>query len=124
MNTVITVGVAAWIVTALAWYGFLRIVAFNLLDPLTVVGIFLPFSATLLAVLCQTDLIPWDKFWLFSVVLLAYLIGARVATRNFRLESFRVRIITTLARIRHREARAILLATFAITLLLALLGLA
>jgi hypothetical protein len=123
MNTVITVGMTTWILTALVLYVFLRRVAFNLFDPLLVLAIFLPFSASLLAVLCQTELISWDKFWLFSLVLLGYLGGGYLASRNFRLEAFRAQIIATLASIRGSEAKAILLATLAITMVLALLGL-
>src|ERR1700752_318103 len=109
MNTAITVGITTWVLTALAWYVFLRRISFNLFDPLIIIGIFIPFSASLLAVLCQTELVPWDKFFLFAVVLLAYLAGGFIATYNFKLEAFRARIIVTLASIRGREAKAILL---------------
>ncbi len=123
MSDPIVVGIVTWILTALVLYGFLRRVAFNLFDPLLVVGIFLPFSASLLAVLCQAEAIEWDKFSLFSMVLLAYLAGGYIATIGFRQDAFRSLIVSTLTSIPRKQARALLIATLLLTLLLALLGL-
>jgi hypothetical protein len=120
-DTILT-GTTAWVLAGLCYYLFLRRTIYNLLDPLLVVNIAVPFSAALLAVLCATELVPWDKLTLFSTVLLAYLVGGRIAAAFFGRESFREAIGTALAGIREREATAVLFITVGVTLIVAALG--
>jgi hypothetical protein len=118
----ITIGTLTWCVTALCCYIFLRRTVYNLLDPLVVVNIAIPFSAALLAVLCSTQLVTWDKFTMFCAVLLAYLAGGRAVAAFFGRESFRQTIAAALADIRQSEATAVLVITVAVTLVVAALG--
>jgi hypothetical protein len=120
-DTILT-GTLAWALAGLCYYLFLRRTIFNLLDPLLVVNVAVPFSAALLAVLCATQLVPWDKLTLFAAVLLAYLVGGRVAAAFFGRESFREAIGNALAGIREREATAVLVITVGVTLIVAALG--
>jgi hypothetical protein len=119
----IALGVVTWMITGLCFYLFLRRTIFNALDPLVIVNIALPFSAALLAVLCVTELVTWDKFILFTAVLLAYLAGGRIAGAFFGRGSFRETMITTLADVREREITAVLVITVVVTLVVAVLGL-
>jgi hypothetical protein len=123
LTDTILIGTSAWAIAGLCYYLFLRRTIFNLLDPLLVVNIGVPFSAALLAVLCATELVPWDKLTLFAMVLLAYLVGGRVAAAFFGRESFREAIGTALAGIREREATAVLVITVGVTLIVGVLGL-
>jgi hypothetical protein len=123
LTDLIALGVATWVIAALCFYLLLRRAIFNLLDPLVVVNIALPFSAALLAVLCATELVTWDKFTLFVAVLLAYLAGGRIAAAFFGRGSFREALSTALADIREREITAVLVITAGVTLIVAVLGL-
>jgi hypothetical protein len=116
-------GVFAWGLTALCCYLFLRRAIFNLLDPLVLVNVAIPFSAALLTVLCITEVVTWDKLTLFASVLLAYLVGGRMACAFFGRESFRTAIDGALADVRESEVTAVLVITVGVTLLLAVLGL-
>jgi hypothetical protein len=122
LNATITSGVVAWVLAALCGYLFLRRTLYNLLDPLLIVNIAIPFSAALLAVLCTTEVVSWDKFTLFAVVLLTYLVGGRAASAFFGRESFRQTIGTVLSSIRESEVSAVVVITVAITLVVAVLG--
>jgi hypothetical protein len=119
----IAIGVGTWIAAALCYYLFLRRALFNLLDPLLLVNIAVPFSAALLAVLCATELVSWDKFTLFAAVLLAYLVGGRIAAAFFGRGSFRDAVSAVLGDIREREVTAVLIITVGVTLVVAVLGL-
>lgn len=121
-DTILT-GSVAWVLAGLCYYLLLRRTIYNILDPLLVVNIAVPFSAALLAVLCFTELVAWDKLTLFAVVLLAYLVGGRVAAAFFGRESFREAIGAALAGIREREVTAVLVITVGVTLIVAVLGL-
>jgi len=123
LTGLIEVGAFAWLVAALCCYLFLRRAIFNLLDPLVLVNVSIPFSAALLTVLCVTDVVSWDKLTLFSLVLLAYLVGGRVAAAFFGRESFRNAISATLGDIRESEVHAVLIITAGVTFILAVLGL-
>jgi hypothetical protein len=115
-------GIAAGLLTALVYYAFVRRATYNLLDPLLLVGIFIGFSATFLAVLCDTGVVPWDKFGLFSVVLLGYLLGGWLATSVFKLETFRKVLNDAVAQFRRSEIIAMLALVGLLTLLLAILA--
>jgi hypothetical protein len=124
LSTWLLIAIAAWLVTAGVAYGMLRRVTYNLLDPVIVVGISMPFSAALLSSLCALGLVPWDKFVLFAGVLLAYLAGARSIGALFGRETFRElveRVISGFSRI---EIFSVLFVTLGLTLLLAVLGVA
>ena len=114
--------IAAAIVAALLVYGFLRKAVYNILDPLIVLHFFIPFIAAQLVVLCTAGLVPWDKFSLFWLTLIAYLAGARLAAAFFGPNTFRELIVSTLALVRRREVHAILLLTVGATLVLAALA--
>jgi hypothetical protein len=116
------VGGGAWIVSALIYWAGMRKVILNVFDPLVVAGISVAFSAALLAVLCDTGLVSWDKFVLFSLALCAYLLGARFAGAFFSQESFRDAIHAAVSQISRLEINVVLLATVAATLVLAILG--
>lgn len=111
-------------VAALACYAFLKKASYNILDPLIVQAIFLPFSASLLFVLCATHLIPWGKFLLFSACMLGYLLGARVVTSRFRRGVFRERLNAVVSGFTRAELNALLLFAVLLTALLALIALA
>jgi hypothetical protein len=115
--------IIAGILAALICYAFLRRATYNLFDPLIVTNISIPLSAALLAALCSTELVTWDKLWLFAAVLLAYLLGARVVSAFFGRETLRQAIIDTLSAIRRNEINVILTVTVSLTLALAVLGL-
>ena len=123
MTSLVTVAIAAWLGTGLACYAFLRRISYNILDPLIVISIFLPFSASLLVVLCATNLVPWSKFVLFVSVLLAYLVGARISAWNFPRSSFRKHIRFATEDFTRSEITALLVSAVAMTLVLAILGL-
>ena len=123
LTNLIALGVATWVIAALCYYLVLRRTIFNLLDPLVVVNIAIPFSAALLVVLCATEAISWDKFTLFVTVLLAYLAGGRIAAAFFGRGSFREAMSNVLADIGEPEATAVLVITVAVTLVVAVLGL-
>jgi hypothetical protein len=124
LNSVVADGVAVWTVTALICYAFLKRASYNILDPLIVQTIFLPFSAALLFVLCATDLVTWSKFLLFAVCMTSYLLGARVVTSRFRRSVFRERIIAVVADFTRAELNSLLLFALILTLMLGLLALA
>ncbi|HVW70789.1 MAG TPA: hypothetical protein VHB68_17545 [Steroidobacteraceae bacterium] len=117
-------GALAWILTALCCYLFLRRTIYNALDPLVIVNVAIPFSAALLVVLCVTDLVTWDKLSLFTLVLLAYLVGGRVAAAFFGRGSFREIVRHSLADIREDQVIAVLIVTVLVTMAVAALGLA
>lgn len=119
---VIVYAIAAWILTALLCYLLLRKATYNILDPLLITHFFIPFIAAELVVLCLAGSVPWDKFPLFWVSLLAYLIGARLASGFFGRETLRQLTIDTLARIRRSEVLAVLLITVCTTLVLGVLA--
>jgi hypothetical protein len=123
LTNMIALGGVVWVIAGLCFYLFLRRAIFNLLDPLVIVNIAVPFSAALLAVLCATELVSWDKFTLFTAVLLAYLAGGRIAAAFFGRASFREAVSTALADIREREITAVLVITVGVTLIVAVLGL-
>lgn len=123
LTDTIAIGAVTWVLTALCCYLFLRRTLYNLLDPLSIVNVAIPFSAALLAVLCSTELVSWDKFILFCAVLLAYLAGGRIVAAFFGKETFRQTISATLADIGQREVTAVLVITVAVTFVLAALGL-
>ena len=123
LSSILAVALSAGIGTALTCYALLRKIAYNLLDPLIVLTLFLPFASAFLAVLCFTDLVSWDKFVLFALVLLAYLAGARSAGVFFSREAFRRIVLSVLTRIRPRETAVLLVVTVVVTLALAILGL-
>lgn len=120
--TLIIIGTVTCVLTGLVCYLFLRRTLYNVFDPLTVVNIAIPFSAALLAVLCFSELVSWDKFVLFALTLLAYLAGARIAGAFFGRETFRTEIVSTLREFRVGEIYVILAAAAGITLILAVLG--
>lgn len=113
----------AAIAAALLVYFFLRRATYNILDPLIVLHFFIPFMAAQVTVLCVAGLVPWDKFPLFWLTLVAYLAGARMASAFFGRETFRELIVSTLERIRRSEVNAVLFFTVGITLVLAVLAL-
>jgi hypothetical protein len=112
-----------WLLTAGISYGMLRKTTWNLFDPVIVTGIAMPFSAALLCSLCAFGLISWDKFILFAVVLLGYLAGARTVGTFFGRETFRELLLRVTGSFRLTEIYAVLVATLALTLVLAALGL-
>jgi len=119
---VIVYAIAAWVGAALLCYLLLRKATYNILDPLLITHFFIPFIAAELVVLCLAGSVPWDKFPLFWVSLLAYLVGARLASGFFGRETLRQSMIDTLARIRRSEVFAVLLMTVCTTLVLAALA--
>jgi len=123
MYDLILFGSAAGGAATLLCFLFLRRATLNILDPLIVVHLFIPFMAAELVVLCATGLVTWDKFVWFWVTLIAYLAGARLASSFFGPETFRQVITDTLARVRCSEIHAILLVTVGITLVLGLMAL-
>lgn len=118
----VAVAALAWLISALLCYGFLRKAALNFLDPLILAALSIPFSAALLAVLCFTGLVPWDKLILFAVVLCTYLLGARLVSAFFSRESFRKAVGGVFLNIRQNEATTFLIITTLTTLVLAVLG--
>jgi len=116
-------GLLAGLASALVFYAFLRRASYSLLDPLLLVGVFVPLSAAFLAVLCATRIVPWDKFLLFTIVLFGYLVGARISTTFFRLERFRQALNDAVASFRRGEILTILVVTVLLTVPLAVLGL-
>lgn len=123
MNNPVFIAIAAWIATAGACYLLLRPVSYNMFDPVIVLCIFIAFSASLLAMLCATALIPWDKFLLFSSVLLGYLAGARTVGAWFSRERFHRELISTTSDFTRAQIKALLLTALTVTGLVATLGL-
>lgn len=123
MANLVLIAVAAFLGTAAVCYLFLRRVTYSVLDPVLVLSAFIAFSAPLLSVLCATDLVPWSKFALFAVVLLAYLAGARTAGRKFKRIEFRTALVDATVDFTRSEIKAILVFAILFTLLLAGLGL-
>jgi hypothetical protein len=119
----IIVGTSAWLLTALLCYVFLGRTAYNVFDPLLLTNISVPFSAALLAVLCASELVPWEKLVLFTVALLGYLAGGRVAAAFYGRETFREVAISALSQARRGEIFTILTMTLCTTLVVAALGL-
>jgi hypothetical protein len=119
----VIVGAAAGVAYALLCYIFLRPLSYSLLDPLIIVAVSIPLSAALLAVLCVIEVVDWSKLVLFSVILLAYLCGARMVAAMFSAETFHRRITAALASIRAGEITTVLLLTVAITAVLGGMGL-
>ena len=117
-------GAVAWLLAALVCYVFLRRIVYNVLDPLVITNVAIPFSAALLAVLCSTDLVAWDKLTLFCAVLLAYLVGARCAGAFFGRARFRETILGALEGISENQVVATLVVTVLITAMLGALGIA
>jgi len=117
------VAVVAWLVTAAVTYGMLRRAIYNLLDPVIVVAVSMPFSAALLTSLCSLGLVSWDKLALFTVVVLGYLAGARTISTFFGRETFRELLARVTSGFPRVEVQSILIATLCITLVLAILGL-
>ena len=115
-------GIIAFIVLGGACWLALRRAVYNIFDPLIVVTFFIPCAGGFLAFLCDNDLVTWDKFGLFCLVLFAYLWGARMSAAFFGLTTFRETVHRTLARITHGELVTILLLTVGCTLVLAVLG--
>lgn len=124
MATLVLIGLAAFLGSAAACYLLLRPITYSVLDPVLVLSAFMACSAPLLAVLCATDLVPWGKFTLFAVVLLAYLAGARTAGAKFRKLEFRKRLADSTADLTRSEVKAILILTIFLTVTLAVLGVA
>jgi hypothetical protein len=122
VSALVVISIAAWLGAGIACYAFLRRVSYNILDPVIVVSVFVPFSAALLSVLCATDLVAWSEFTLFFAVLAGYLVGARIAGVAFRKEIFRQKIIAAAEDFTRAEIKAVLLSALAATALLALLG--
>lgn len=123
MTDLVLIALAAFLGTAALCYLFLRRVTYSVLDPVLVLSAFIAFGAPLFAVLCATDLVPWSKFALFVVVLLAYLAGARTAGRKLKRIEFRAAILDATADFTRAEIKAILVFAILFTLLLAGLGL-
>lgn len=123
MDHLIAIAIAAWFGTGILCYALFHRVSYNVLDPIMVIAIFIPFSASLLAVLCATDLVPWSKFLLFSGVLVSYLVGARVAGSYFDRGLFRKNLISIGNQFTQAELRALLCAAVAITAILGVIGL-
>jgi hypothetical protein len=124
VDPLIAIGGAATIAASLLYYGLMARASYNILDPMIVEGIFLPCSAGFLAIMCATGLITWDKFLIFAIVMSAYLVGARVATRGFRRATFRLRLLSVTSGFTTLETRSLLLLTVFVTAVLAVLGLA
>jgi hypothetical protein len=116
------IAVAAWIISAAVCYLFMRRVIFNFGDPLLFVNISIPFSAALLSFLCASNLVSWDKFVLFSLVLLSFLAGGRIAAAFFGREGFRRAMIKSVSRLSRTEIYMILSLTTVITIVLAFLA--
>lgn len=123
MYSLIALAIAVWLATGVCCYAFFHRVSYNLLDPIIVISIFIPFSAALLAVLCSTGLVAWDKFFLFLVALSGYLCGARLAGGLFSKQAFRQNISDTTSEFTKAEIKALLCIALAITGVLAALGL-
>lgn len=115
-------GALAAILTGLLYYAFLRRATYSFLDPLLLVGVFVPLSGMFLAVLCDTTIVKWDKFILFMIVLLGYLFGARIATTFFRREAFRQALNDAVAQFRRGEILTVLAVTALVTVALCILG--
>jgi len=124
LGPLIAVGGAATLATAIVYYGLLARATYNLLDPLVIEGIFLPCSAAFLAVMCAGGLITWDKFEILAIVMLGYLVGARVVTQRFSRAAFRTKLLSVASSFTRSEMNALLLLTVILTALLAVLGLA
>lgn len=121
---IIVLGAGAWAAVFLTCYLFLRRVSFSILDPLMAVHLFfVPFVAAQLTVLCSTQLVSWQHYRLFWLVLFGYLLGARIAGAFFGRTAFRKLIVDALERIRRTEIHAILLLAVVLTLVLAILAL-
>lgn len=116
-------GVTAWLLAAWVCYLFLRRTVYNLLDPLLIVNVAIPFSAALLAVLCVADLVSRDTLTLFIIVLLCYLVGARIAAAFFGRGSFREIIHRSIEDVSGSQVTAVLVVTVVVTLGVAILGL-
>lgn len=123
MDHLLGIAIAAWLGTGILCYALFHRVSYNVLDPIMVIAIFIPFSAALLAVLCATDLVPWTKFLLFIVVLTSYLVGARAAGIFFNRGLFRQNLISIGGDFSQAELKAILCATITVTAILATVGL-
>jgi hypothetical protein len=119
----VSAAIVAGLATALVCQLLIRRLVYNLFDPLLVVNISLPFSAALLAFLCDAELIAWDRFWYFAAILLAYLFGGRVIGAFFGRDDFREAVDEALADMRPNEINVILTLTVGLTLVLAVLGL-
>jgi len=111
--------VLTWLLVALACYLLLRRVSYNLLDPIVVLSFYVPFAAAFLEVLCDTELVTWDKFLLFCVVLAGYLAGVSIMGAFFKRERFRTFMVDTLAGVRGGEIGAVVVITAAVTVVLA-----
>lgn len=116
------IATSALLVCAAACYVFLRPITYSILDPVMVLSAFMAFSAPLLSVLCATGLVPWSKFSLFAVVLLTYLVGARLGAARFNASQFRKRLVESTGAFSRSEVKALLLLTIFFTLALAFLG--
>jgi hypothetical protein len=122
VTNLVLIAIAAFLGAAAACYVFLRPITYSILDPVLVLSVFIACSAPLLAVLCATDLVPWPKFTLFAVVLLAYLAGARTAGAKFSRIGFRQQLADTTWGFSRSEVKAILILTILFTAMLAGLG--
>ena len=122
-ESVVAVGLAAAICVAVVFYVFLKKVIYNVFDPLIVVGSFIPLSAALLAVLCYTDVVGWDKGLLFAIVLIGYLAGGRTVSAFLGRESFRQSISKVLMGLRSSEVNSVLVVAACVTLILSALAL-
>lgn len=116
-------GIVTWLLVALACYLLLRRVSYNLLDPIVVLSFYIPFAAAFLAVLCDTGLVTWDKFQLFCIVLVSYLVGIRAVSAFFKRDQFRSFMVDTLISIRGGEIAVVVVVTAAATIVLAALAL-
>lgn len=113
------VAAAAWAICGLICYAFMRRSVFNFGDPSVFVNVSIAFSAALLAFLCAANAISWDKLGLFSLVLVSYLVGLRVATMFFSRTRLRAALIQTVGRLGRTEINVILTLTAILTLILA-----
>lgn len=122
MSTSILVGIVAWLAAALLLYVFLRNATLNLLDPVVIASISVPFSAALLAVLVAADLISPTKLFLFATVLVAYLAGASVVGMAFVRDRFRQNLVETISNVGNRRIAGVVVITLCITAALAFLA--
>ncbi len=116
------VAIVAWLLCAGLCYVFLRRATYNVADPLVFDNVATPFSAALLAVLVAAGLVPPEKLGLFTIILVAFLAGARAAMAFFSRKAFRQAILRAVARLSKAEVYAVLLATIVVTILVTVLA--
>jgi hypothetical protein len=124
LGSSIGVGIMAWTGVCVAGYFLIRRSLYNILDPVAVSGIFVPFAAALLAVLCNIGAVPWSKFELFCLVLLAYGLGGRLVVAFMTHSELRAELSRSLAAISRNEVDVLYLITLVVTMALGFLGLA